>query len=162
MDEYMENLISIVMPVYNGSRYLRESIESILNQSFTNWELIMVNDCSTDSSLEIMQEYAERDSRITVYSNKQNMKLPSSLNIGFQYAKGKYFTWTSDDNLYEKNALWEMYACLEENEEIGLVYCDMWNIDEEGNILSETHNEPQQLYYENCIGACFLYRSKIA
>ena len=89
--------VSIVLPSYNGERYIKESIDSVLNQSFTNWELIVVNDCSEDGTRRIVEEYAQNDSRVTIINNEKNMKLPKSLNIGFEVARGEYFTWTSDD-----------------------------------------------------------------
>lgn len=78
-----KKLISIVLPTYNGSRFLRDSIESVVSQTYEHWELIIVNDCSTDNTLKIAKEYEERDSRIRVISNNINKKLPASLNIGF-------------------------------------------------------------------------------
>ena len=92
-------MISIVLPVYNGERYLADSINSILNQTYKDFELIIVNDCSTDSSLEIIEEFARTDPRIIIINNEQNQKLPRSLNIGFSHCRGEYYTWTSDDNL---------------------------------------------------------------
>ena len=82
-------VVSIVMPVYNGEKYLRQSITSVLNQTFKNWNLIIVDDCSTDSSPEIMNEYAKSDDRIQVIHNKENSKIPASLNNGFEKADGK-------------------------------------------------------------------------
>ena len=63
---------SIVLPTYNGARYLARSIESVLAQTETDWELIIVNDCSVDNTLEIAQRYAQKDNRITVITNQQN------------------------------------------------------------------------------------------
>lgn len=154
--------ISIVMPVYNGEKYLRESIESVLEQTYLNWELILVNDCSTDSSPEIMREYQQRDSRIRVIHNSENRKLPGSLNIGFEHAEGTYFTWTSDDNRYKPEALERMKIILEEDSTIGLVYADMDYIDETGKKTGEVSIEAENLYYNDCIGACFLYRADVA
>ena len=74
-------VVSIVMPVYNGEKYLRQSIASVLNQTFQDWNLIIVDDCSTDSSLEIMNEYVKADDRIQVIHNEVNSKIPASLNI---------------------------------------------------------------------------------
>lgn len=154
--------ISIVMPVYNGEKYLRESIESILRQTYQNWELILVNDCSTDNSPAIMQEYENLDSRIRVIHNSQNQKLPKSLNIGFESAVGKYFTWTSDDNRYKSEALEQMADALENNPSIGLVYADMDYIDEAGCKTGEVSIGEENLYYNDCVGACFLYRADVA
>ena len=96
--------ISIVLPTYNGEQYISQSIDSILKQTFPDWELIIVNDCSTDHTLEIVKQYAEKDHRIKIVNNSINKKLPSSLNIGFQHSCGNFLTWTSDDNLYHENA----------------------------------------------------------
>ena len=79
----MEELISIVLPVYNGEKYLRESIDSVLNQTYRNWELIIVDDCSTDSSAKIAKEYTNKDKRIYYYRNENNLRLPRNLNKGF-------------------------------------------------------------------------------
>ena len=67
-------VVSIVMPVYNGEKYLRQSIASVVNQTFKDWNLIIVDDCSTDSSPEIMNEYAKADDRIQVIHNEVNSK----------------------------------------------------------------------------------------
>lgn len=94
--------VSIVLPTFNGSKYIKQSVESVLSQTFTDFELIIVNDCSTDDTLSICNELKELDSRITIISNETNKKLPASLNIGFRRAVGEYFTWTSDDNLFKR------------------------------------------------------------
>src|ERR1017187_1387375 len=101
----MQPVISIVLPTYNGSKYIRTSIDSCLHQTFPNFELIIVNDCSTDDTASIVEEYVAKDDRIKIIHNIQNKKLPLSLNKGFEIAKGKYFTWTSDDNYYAPHAL---------------------------------------------------------
>ena len=79
--------ISVVMSVYNGSLYLRESIESILNQTFTDFEFIIINDCSTDDSKDIIAEYVEKDSRIVLVNNPENIGLTKSLNKGAKNSK---------------------------------------------------------------------------
>jgi len=101
----MDDLISIVLPVYNGEKYLAVAIDSFLNQTHSNFELIIVNDCSKDSSLAIVERYAARDARIKIINNRENKKLPASLNIGHQLAKGEYITRTSDDNIAKANFL---------------------------------------------------------
>ena len=97
--------VSIVLPCYNGEKYLRESINSIIKQTYQDWELIIVDDCSVDRSLEIAYEYMKNDSRIKVIHNESNCKLPCSLNIGFANATGELLSWTSDDNIYYPEAL---------------------------------------------------------
>ncbi|MCI8574501.1 MAG: glycosyltransferase [Oscillibacter sp.] len=154
--------VTVVLPVYNGSQYLSQAIESILAQTFQNWELIIVDDCSADSSLKIAEGYAQRDNRIQIIHNAENQKLPRSLNIGFANAKGKYLTWTSDDNLYQSRALEVMVSFLDTHPEYGLVYCDMEYIDESGNVISNTQKSSHNLYLSDCVGACFMYRREVA
>lgn len=153
--------VSIVLPVHNGERYLRDAIESVLGQSFQDWELLLVNDCSTDTSPQIMQDYAGQDRRIRYIENKINLKLPKTLNIGFGHAKGEYFTWTSDDNCYKKDAIALMVSYLDADSSCGLVYCDMDYIGEQDHNIKRTKLNPETLYYDNCVGACFLYPRKV-
>ena len=113
--------VSIVLPVFNGEKFIKDSIESVLNQTFKDFELIIVNDCSTDSTPDIINSYAEKDSRIKIINNKTNLKLPQSLNVGFKNAKGEYYTWTSDDNIYKENAIEYMASFLDKNKNTALV-----------------------------------------
>lgn len=164
----MNKCISIILPSYNGERFIAEAIESIIAQTYQNWELIIVNDCSTDNTSQIIEEYAQKDNRIHIIHNKQNCKLPKSLNIGFAQAKGEYLTWTSDDNYYKKNALETLINFLEQNQDIDLVSMDMDMISEQGDFISihsqnfcYERNAPSLLLQCN-IGAAFMYRKSIA
>ncbi len=155
--------ISVVLPVYNGEKYVEKSINSVLNQTYRNIELIIVNDCSTDSTLEIITKYAEEDNRIRIINNPENKTLHRTLNIGFSYAKGDYLTWTSDDNLYHVDAIKKMVDILDNNTEIELVYSDFSICDMEGNVILEIkEEEPDEIRFKDNIGACFLYRKALA
>ena len=101
-------LVSIVLPTYNGENFIAKAIESILKQTYTNFELIIVDDCSSDATNEIINSYAKKDARIRIIKNDVNKKLPASLNIGFDNAKGEYYTWSSDDNEYYPQAFEKM------------------------------------------------------
>jgi glycosyltransferase involved in cell wall biosynthesis len=154
--------VSIVLPTYNGSRWLAESIESCLRQTYPNWELILVDDASTDSTPEIIARYAEQDARIRTVRNPANRRLPGSLNAGFALARGKLLTWTSDDNEYRPNALAVMAAYLEEHPEADIVYSDFSMVDEEGRVLERWEARPKEVLvgFWGC-GACFLYRRAV-
>lgn len=155
--------ISIILPVYNGAEYLEKSIESVLQQTYSDFELIIVDDCSTDASGEIAQKYAAQDKRIAYHRNDVNIKLPASLNKGFFLAQGEYLTWTSCDNEYKENALEVMANELDQDPDLGLVYTSMDIIDEQGvKISSLDAGNPSDLIFRNVVGACFLYRSNIA
>lgn len=154
-------MISIVLPTYNGEKYLAQSIDSILRQTYENWELIIVNDCSTDSTREIAESYARKDRRITVINNEVNKKLPASLNIGFEKARGELFTWTSDDNAFAPKALENMLNALVNNN-ADLVYANITFIDYEDYILFDNPGDPlEELPIHDVIEACFLYKREI-
>ncbi len=160
--------VSIILPSYNGEKYIAESIQSIINQSIDDWELIIVNDCSSDKTLKIANSFAEKDNRIIVISNESNKKLPASLNIGFEQAHGKYLTWTSDDNIYKYNALEKMCEYLDSHPNTDMVSMNMDIIDEKGNFLHEFSNyfvykRNAEYLMDSCnIGAAFMYRQTIA
>ncbi|HVU56205.1 MAG TPA: glycosyltransferase family A protein [Puia sp.] len=156
-------LVSIVLPTYNGSRYIRQSIESCLAQSFSDFELIIVNDCSTDNTAAIIEEYGKKDPRIKVIHNTFNKKLPLSLNTGFEQAQGKYHTWTSDDNYYAQGALEKMVQTLAGDSNIDLVYTDYSLVDEQGHVFGvRRFNNIYDSFTDwlGC-GACFLYKEQV-
>jgi len=156
-------LISIVLPTYNGSRYLADAVESIRRQTYLNWELLLQDDCSTDGTPDLIARLATTDSRIKPGRNATNLRLPNSLNAGFERAQGEFLTWTSDDNEHRPEALKEMLAILRQDAGCGLVYCDMLSIDDEGRSLGSWRApEPDQLGWVNSVGACFLYRREVA
>lgn len=160
----MEELISIVLPVYNGEKYLKESIDSILAQTYKNWELLIVDDCSTDSSAEIAKEYAEGDERINYYRNENNLRLPRNLNKGFRLAKGDYLTWTSDDNRYKPTALEKMYYALKKNQNAQFVFASCRVIDSEGTeveYIMVDDKRKKEIIGHNIVGACFMYTRKV-
>ena len=154
--------LCVLMSTYNGEKYVSQAIESVLQQSYENWELIIVNDCSIDGTSRIINDYEKKDTRIRVYNNDKNLKLPATLNVGFSYAKGDYFTWTSDDNILLPQFLEVLNRYLNDNEQVDFVYSDYIGIDSEGNELGVRHMlEPENMIYQNSVGASFLYRRKI-
>ena len=159
--------ISVIMPTYNGEKYIKEAIESVLFQDEADFEFIIINDCSSDNTPQIINEYAKKDERIKVISNEENLKLPKSLNKGFSIAKGEYLTWTSDDNIFKQKAFSYMSHFLDRNKEIDLISCSMDYIDQNGEFLFSTQNDKNRkgtywLAGANNVGACFMYRKSIA
>lgn len=113
--------ISIVMPIYNAEKYLKQAIDSLINQDFHNFELICVNDGSKDSSLSILEDYAKQDNRITII-NKANTGAGDSRNIGIKQAKGKYLLVLDADDFFEKNMLSLAYQKAEKTQADMVVY----------------------------------------
>jgi len=156
--------VSIVLPTYNGSKYIRQSIDSCLSQSYTNIELIVVDDGSTDQTAEIIKSY--KDPRIRYIRNEKNMRLPRSLNIGFAATGGEYVTWTSDDNYYAPQAIEVMLEYLAGNH-FDFVYCNYYLVRVKGEntpdimIIKLPRNPSASFRYTNPIRACFLYTRKV-
>lgn len=132
---YMDEKISVIIPVYNVEKYLRNCVDSIINQTYINLEIILVNDGSTDGSLSIIEEYKDKDERIKVI-NKVNGGLSSARNAGMEIATGKYISFIDSDDWIEL----DMYEVLinnitEYNGEIAIISTK--TVDEDGNILEQ-------------------------
>lgn len=108
-------LISIIVPIYNTEKYLGQCLDSIINQSYTNFEVLLVNDGSTDSSGIICQEYVENDSRFR-YFEKDNGGVASARNLGLERSSGAYITFIDSDDWVEQNYLEVLYTALKEND----------------------------------------------
>jgi glycosyltransferase involved in cell wall biosynthesis len=154
--------VSIVLPTRNGAGFLRESIDSCLMQTFTDWQLIIVDDGSTDATGAIVADFSAHDRRIVLITHHQPRGLPRSLNAGFARATGKYFSWTSDDNRYRRHALERLVATLTADDDIDLVYSDYSVMDDAG-VIGERRIAlpPDRLVVANCVGASFIYRRTI-
>jgi len=132
----MQPVISLIITVYNRQKYLKAAIESVLAQTRPDFELLIWDDGSTDSSVEIAQEYAKRDRRVRVILGKQNLGQPKALKAAIAQTKGKYIGWVDSDDLLAPTALAETAAVLDAKQHIGWVYTDYLDIDENSTILS--------------------------
>ncbi|ACB51446.1 probable glycosyl transferase, family 2 [Crocosphaera subtropica ATCC 51142] len=126
--------ISILMSVYNDQVYLAKSIESILEQNFQNFEFLIVNDGSTDDSLQIMTKYAEEDERIKIINNEQNLGLIESLNKGINVATGEYIARQDADDISLSKRLEQQVEFLDNHQDVVAVGTAVAIIDEEDNI----------------------------
>ena len=115
--------ISVIMSVYNGETYLEEAIESVIQQTFSDWELIIINDCSTDSTGEILSRISLNDGRIKVHTNEVNLRLPSSLNKAISLCNGKYIARMDADDICLPDRLEKQYKFMEENSDVALSSC---------------------------------------
>ena len=143
-------LLSVIMAVYNGEKYIKEAIDSVLNQSFTDFEFIIVNDGSTDGTVSILANYT--DKRIQVI-HQQNAGLSKSLNKGISMAKGKYIARMDDDDKCHTDRLTKQLEYLLANSGIALVGSNANIIDEEGNFLYTsqlpTNVTSSEIFYES-------------
>ena len=115
--------ISVIMSVYNGEAYLVEAVESVRKQTFQNWELVVINDCSTDTTAEILADFARKDERIKVHTNEVNLRLPKSLNKAISLCTGKYIARMDADDICLPDRLEKQYAFMESHEDVALSSC---------------------------------------
>lgn len=150
--------VSIIMSVYNRENTLRNSIDSIIGQTYKNWEFIICDDCSTDGSSAILKEYEALDSRIKVFRNQSNLKLAASLNKCIRISKGKYIARMDDDDISFPNRIRKEVNFLERNQDIAAVGSSAIIFNGEKNIgIREVKKFPDtnDLLY----GPCFIHPS---
>ena len=129
----MEELVSIIMPNYNGAKYVKETIESVLAQTYTNWELLFVDDCSTDNSLEIVEKF--QDERIHIFRNEKNSGAAVSRNFALNEAKGRWIAFLDSDDLWLPEKLEKQIDFMKTNG-YAFTFTDYDVIDENDETLS--------------------------
>jgi len=129
--------VFIGMPAYNGERFIREAIESIMEQSYADWVMLISDDASTDKTRAICEEYTKRDSRITYYRQEKNLGLFANFKFVLDKADTDYFIWAAQDDIREKDYLKTCVEQLEKNPDLGLATTRMAAIDSFGRTLIE-------------------------
>lgn len=127
--------ISVIIPAYNAERFIAETIQSVLNQTFQDFELIVLNDGSKDKTPEIVQEFCNKDERVKLI-NKPNTGVSDTRNMGMRIAQGEYIAFLDADDLYLPTYLEKKFHFLEKNIDYQFVYSDFIHIDEVGNEIN--------------------------
>lgn len=170
--------VSVILPVYNQADLIQQSIDSVLAQTYTDFELIVLNDGSSDAIDRALAPYLTHP-KVRVYT-QQNQRLPKALSNAFEQADGEYWTWTSADNIMEPEMLEKLVQRLSVDSSLGMVYANYYVIDDRGQILQDQnwrrHNRPRSetgevilprttddlnVVQDNFIGASFMYRGWI-
>jgi glycosyltransferase involved in cell wall biosynthesis len=131
--------ISIGLPVYNGERFIEEAIDSLLSQSYTNFEIIISDNASTDKTEEICRTYLKKDTRIRYYRATENRGASWNFNHVFNLSTGEYFKWAAYDDIYAPEFLLKCITVLDQNPSILLCYSKAIDIDEHGNYLKDNN-----------------------
>ena len=163
MNNTFNPMVSIIIPVYNGERYLREAVDSALNQTYTQYEVIIVNDGSTDKSSEIAKSYGSK----VRYYEKANGGVSSALNLAVKNMKGEYFSWLSHDDLYSPHKIESQVDLLNGlADKQCVIFSGYKIIDHNGNILDsidlgrsysmEQLSSPLFVFFEGLISGCTL------
>ena len=129
----MENKVSVIIPVYNSEKFLKESIQSVLSQSYENLEIIAIDDGSTDNSLEILEQFKDKIAII----HQENQGLASALNAGIKQMTGKWFKWFSPDDILYPKAIDILVRKAQELGENYIVYSNWEIIDEKNNHMRD-------------------------
>ena len=149
-----EGLVSVVIPVYNAENYVGETIESVLKQTYSNFEIIIVDDCGSDNSMEVVKQY--KDERIKILHNDKNRGIAYSRNRGIANAEGEYIALLDNDDIAVDTRLQKQIDFLQKHPEIDIVGGNAQWIDEEGNIIRDMIQVIEDPLY---IEMLFLFRN---
>ena len=154
-------ILSVLMPVFNSEQFVAEAIESILNQTFKDFEFLILDDASTDRSFEIIKDFENKDSRIKVYQNEKNLGVVESRNKLINLSKGKYIAWLDSDDIALPNRFEKQIKFLEDHPEIGMTGAYPIIIDENGKKIRKWwfETDPQKLKIELFFHSPFLSSS---
>lgn len=156
--------LTIGLPVYNGEKFLQQSLDSLLNQSFGDFELIICDNASTDNTEAICRDYAAQDSRIIYYRNPSNIGCACNFNRVFQLSQTEYFKWAAYDDLHAPNFLAECIQFLEENPDYILCHSHTYLIDQKSDFIQtydiklQTHLESPEIRFHELLTKHFCYQ----
>ena len=129
--------VSVVVPVYNVEKYLRQCLDSIINQTFKDIEIICINDCTKDNSQEILEEYSKKDNRISIVINEENMGLGRTRNKSFNYINSEYVLFVDSEDWLELNAIEELYNAISSTDS-NIAYFNYRDVHEDTGKIVET------------------------
>ncbi len=148
-----EKLVSIIMPAYNCQKYISESIESVLRQTYENWELVIIDDCSTDNTNQIIKSYKVIDSRIILFENVSNMGAAYSRNYAVKKANGTYLAFIDADDIWENDKLEKQINYMDCNN-ISFSCTSYGKIDSNSNILKKQCIARKIYHYTDMLKRC--------
>lgn len=147
MNRFEDNrMVSVIIPIYNSEKYIEETIESVLNQTYTNFEIIIVDDCSSDKSGIIARQYKEVHSNIKYVLQEKNEGVAVARNKGISIAKGRYIAFLDSDDIWDINKLSKQLEFMDKkNAKLSFTAIEM--IDENGNLLKEKREVKEIIDY---------------
>ncbi len=151
MENKIIDKISVVMPVYNAERFLREAIDSVLDQSFENFELIVIDDCSTDSSYDILCEYQRIDNRVRVYKNEENKGVSYTRNFGISKAESDYVAFLDSDDMWRNDKLSQQISILEKYPDTAICFTACSFVDTDSIESNFIFHEPNEVSYKRLL-----------
>lgn len=146
----MEALVSVITATYNSHLYIKDTIQSVLNQSYSNWELIIIDDASTDNTVEIINQYASNHTNIKVFQNKTNQGAAITRNRGIEEASGDFIAFLDADDLWKPNKLEKQLKFMQENS-VNVCFSSYDLMDEVGNTLHKRVKALPSLSYKKLL-----------
>ena len=150
-NKYKKGLISIITPVFNGEKFINDSIRSVLSQSYENWELLIVDDKSTDSTESIISNYLVKDKRVRYFKNEINLGPAGARNVAISNARGSYIAFLDVDDMWVKDKLQLTLDQLDQSK-APLVYTSYQRIDENFTKVGRKINIPLEIHYRELLG----------
>ena len=144
----MSSLVSIITPSYNSSKFIKDCVDSVFSQTYKNWEMIIVDDCSKDNSKEIISELSTKDKRIKPIFLEKNVGAAEARNAAIRQSKGKYVAFLDSDDLWNPKKLEKQLSFMYENE-IAFSYTNYQFISENGEDLSNIISAPEKMTYDS-------------
>ncbi|WP_273161340.1 glycosyltransferase family 2 protein [Bacteroides fluxus] len=141
-----EGLVSIIMPSYNASQFVTESINSVLLQTYLNWELLVVDDCSKDDSVRIVQKFVDIDQRVRLFPLEKNVGAAAARNVAIGQAKGQYIAFLDSDDVWNEDKLEKQLAFMKQNS-YAFVFSDYYVMEEDGRKTGNIVRVPISLTY---------------
>lgn len=154
------NLISIIVPVYNASRFLSETIETVQKQTYTDWELLLVDDCSKDDSVKIAREYAVNDTRVRSIVQEYNQGAAQARNRGVKEARGRYICYLDADDIWESDKLQKQIKYVQDNN-IGFCFTGYEFADENAVGLGKIVKVPETIDYNQALKNTTIFTSTV-
>lgn len=148
-----EELVSIIMPAYNCEDFIGTTLDSVLNQTYKNWEVIVIDDCSSDNTVTVVQEYTKIDSRIKYYKLQKNSGAAVARNKAVDFAKGKYMAFLDSDDIWFPEKLTKQVGFMKNNR-YSFTCTSYTKIDEEGNYLNRTIKAQNVRDYNGLLKTC--------
>ncbi|MFW6271393.1 MAG: glycosyltransferase family 2 protein [Bacillota bacterium] len=143
-------LISIITPIYNSKEFISETIESVLSQSYNNWEIIIVDDCSTDNGVNIVKKYQKNNDRIKLIELEKNSGAAIARNTAIKNANGRYIAFLDSDDLWHPDKLKKQIQFMQKND-YAFTYTNYQKMTESGELTNEIVKSPSKLDYEKAL-----------
>ncbi|GAA6361926.1 glycosyltransferase family 2 protein [Bacteroides uniformis] len=142
----IEGLVSIIMPSYNAARFIGESINSVLLQTYSNWELLIVDDCSKDNSVEVVRKFANIDKRVVLFSLEKNVGAAAARNVAIEHAQGQYIAFLDSDDVWDEYKLEKQLAFMKQYS-YAFTFSNYYIMEENGKKTENIVKVPSSLSY---------------